>query len=252
MCDAHFKQSPFICTCMIYNRLLLETSVSLHVSLVRTHGSSIRGHWGVWQPTRAAKRFKYYHKSCISFCRLVSTGRNAVHISYQTPQRQMTASRLKFRPNGLWYCRMCVSGATPSIYITVLAPRFPNKSTSTNKNNLKITVVYLVAAHDENPVPTLFSFTLSDWGVYPAPCSLYWYINEQKTVTDGEKGSPVRLGFAAQPEEMASFRFSSCQHGCRAKTDRAATRSTFYQPLPCYWIMAFSNNCLIFFWHRPT
>lgn len=47
MRDTHFKQrdyAPFICMCMIYNHLLLERSVSLHMSLVRTHGGSIRGH----------------------------------------------------------------------------------------------------------------------------------------------------------------------------------------------------------------
>lgn len=61
--------------------------------------------------------------------------------------------------------------ATPSALTIASAPRFQSESTST-KAIPEVTAVYIQAYHYENLAPTLFSHTVSGWGLKPAPCSV--------------------------------------------------------------------------------
>lgn len=58
---------------------------------------------------------------------------------------------------------MSVSRATPAVDVTVLAPRFQNKSP---KNDWRRHYgVYIEAYYYERLAPTLFSYSLNDWGL---------------------------------------------------------------------------------------
>lgn len=98
MHDAHFKQKD--CMVIIYN--ILHTSISLYIFLVER---------------RRAHRSK---KLSQKFRQLTSAG-NATHVYCH----DLTLAPLPGR------CEMCVSRVAPSLYVTVSASRFQNKSTST-------------------------------------------------------------------------------------------------------------------------
>lgn len=61
-----------------------------------------------------------------------------------------------------WYCQMSFYRATHSLCVTQY-----QKKAQAQKMNPEFTVVYTEARHHKNLVPTLFIYSLINWGLKP-------------------------------------------------------------------------------------
>lgn len=135
---SNFKQKeyfPITGLCIIYSILPLQTSVSLHIYLVKIRQAEFAA-LRRWQLTWVKCYFKKALSANVS---MPLIARSAARICCRTPQRRLMPPGPKFGP--ATFVLSIQSKVSLSVYITALALRFHNNSTSKKQNKPELTKV---------------------------------------------------------------------------------------------------------------